>query len=119
MGTFFHPITLIGPTGRREKLNALVDTDVLFAVIPSPVLERLQVQPHREEKFRKGSETIVRPVTQVEARIGRHRGWAMCVFGDPDEQPRIGRHTLDSFLLQADERRKKLVPKTLRLVQHF
>ncbi len=119
MRTFFHPITLTGPSGASETLEALVDTDLLFAVIPSPVLERLQVEPHREEKFRNGTETIVRRVTQVEARIGRHRGWAMCVFGDPDEQPRIGRHTLDSFLLEVDERRKKLVSKTLRLIQHF
>ena len=45
MGTFFHPITLIGPTGASETLNGMVGTGAMFTVIPAPNLERLGVRP--------------------------------------------------------------------------
>ena len=113
MSTFSHPITLTGPAGASETLDVVVDTSILFAVIPTPVLRRLGVEPR--EIRRPGDEQVA----QVEAELNGERGWAMCVLGPEDEPARIGRHTLDSFLLEIDSQKQKLVPKTLRLVQHF
>lgn len=112
MGTFFHPITIIGPNG-EETVEALVDTGILFAEIPAPVLDRLGVIAERRTYL--GSE---RGLAQVEARLGGHRGWAMCVFGAAESQPKIGRHTLDCFILDIDDN-GSLVPKVLREVRHF
>jgi predicted aspartyl protease len=111
MGTFFHPITIIGPNG-EETIEALVDTGSLFAVIPAEALERLGIEAD-EAKYLGG-----RRVTQARARLGGHDGWAMCVFGEPGEPARIGRHTLDSFILDIDEE-GHLVPKVFHEVRHF
>ncbi len=116
MGTFFHPITLIGPSGTSETLQALVDTGILFAVIPSPVLRRIGVKPDRT--VRVGPERRRRGLTQVQAELDGERGYAMVVFGTARDVPRIGRHTLDSFLLDVDEAGQRLVPKVFRLIQH-
>ncbi len=44
MGTFFYPITLIGPSGRRKgTVEALVDTGATFTSVPADILEELGV----------------------------------------------------------------------------
>lgn len=116
MGTFFHPITLIGPTGVSETLEALVDTSILFAVIPSPVLKRIGVEPART--VRVGPTRRKRGLAQVEAELAGERGYAMVVFGSARELPRIGRHTLDCFILDVDPVAQKLVTKELRVIWH-
>jgi hypothetical protein len=35
MGVFYQPITLIGPSGVRETVEAMVDTGAMFTVIPA------------------------------------------------------------------------------------
>ena len=112
MGTFFHPITIVGPNG-EETVEALVDTEHLFALIPADVVERLGVKLLGERTTREG-----RRITQTEARLGAESGWVMSEIGEPGEEPRIGRHTLDSFLLDIDPE-GNLVPKELHEVRHF
>ena len=114
MGAFFHPITLVGPSGASETLEALVDTGVLFAIIPAPILKRLGVKPLEARRFGPAR----RRIAQVEAELAGERGHAMVVFGAAGEVPRIGRHTLDCFMLDVDERGQRLVPKVLRLIEH-
>jgi hypothetical protein len=111
MGTFFHPITIVGPNG-EETVEALVDTGVMFAELPSPVLTRLGIVAE-SRKYRDG-----RGLAQVRARLGGHEGWAMCIFANSDSEPKLGRHTLDCFILDIDLA-GHLVPKVLREVRHF
>ena len=112
MGTFFHPITLVGPTGVSETFDALVDTDVLFAVIPSPVLKKLGVEPLGLRRIQR------RRIGQVQGELAGQRGHAIVVFGAARVVPRIGRHTLDSFVLDVGEDGHSLVPKILRMIAH-
>jgi hypothetical protein len=112
MGTFFHSITIIGPHG-EETVEALVDTARLFAVMPRDLLDRVGVEPLPDRGARDG-----RRITQAQARLGGHDGWVMCEIVEPGEQPSIGRHTLDSFILDVDDE-GALVPKVLREVRHF
>jgi hypothetical protein len=110
MGNFFYPITIIGPAG-EQTLEALVDTGELFAVIPASVFLRLGIEPQNQ---RRSGE----PMVQVKATLNGSEGWVMCVFGRDDESPRIGRHTLDSFIFDIDEQ-GRLVPKVLHEIRHF
>src|SRR3990172_9263151 len=55
VGTFFHPITLISPSGASETLEALVDTGASFTSVPSAVLDRIGVRAHRTMRFRGGA----------------------------------------------------------------
>lgn len=120
MGTFTHPITLYSASGdQSETLEALVDTDMLFAVFPRAVLDRLGVVADRTARRRIGGRETVRSLGQVEAKLTDLRMPIVCVFSDDDEPARIGRHTLDTFLLEADFEKRQLVPKTFRLIQHI
>jgi predicted aspartyl protease len=51
MGTFFHPITLIGPDGHRVTIDALVDAGASFTSMPEGVLRDLAVQPVRRARL--------------------------------------------------------------------
>ena len=117
MDPFTHPMTLIGPQG-RETVECVVDTSLLFAVIPTPVLKRIGVKPDRFVRDRSAKRRR-RGLAQVQAELEGHEGHAMCVFGDADEPARMGRHTLDCFLLDVDPDRQRLVPKEFRLIEHI
>ena len=113
MGTFFHPITIIGARD-RETIDALVDPDHLFSILPYGVLARLDFWPDRSHNYH-GHE---RGFGQVQAGLLHELGWITYVVAADDEQPRIGSHTLESFGLEIDQENEKLVPKTFRLIQH-
>lgn len=113
MGTFFHPITLTGPSGASETIEALVDTGAMFAVFPASLLRRLGVQALDNRRYQG------RLVGQVEAELAGERGWPMVTFGAETDQARIGRHTLDSFILDVDPRDQCLIPKTFHLIEHL
>ena|SRR5947208_2868678 len=114
MGTFLHPITVIGPHGRSETLDAVVDSDQLFALMPYGVLSRLDFWPDRSIRY-KGQE---RGFGQVRGELLSRPGSITYIVGAEDEPPRIGRHTLDSFVLDVDEENQQLVPKILRMIEH-
>jgi len=119
MGIFFHPITLVGPTGASETLAALVDMKTLFAVFPQSVLERLGVQPTRTVPIRVAGLESMRQLAQVEAELDGNRAHIVCVFGADDEPARLGTNSLDSFLVECDPDSDALVPKVFRSIQHI
>src|SRR3989304_3183255 len=117
MGTFFHPITLISPSGGRETLEAMVDTGALFTSIPTLILERLGVRPFDTVpvRFANGQEERW-PIGQVEAELDGRRRPILCLFGSPNAPPLIGAHALEAFLLTVDTVEQKLVPKEAYLM---
>lgn len=117
MGTFFHDITLIGPAGNRETVNGMVDTGAMFTVVPTPVLERLGVQPFDTIPVRFANADVERwQIGQVQAELDGQRRPILCLFGSPDAPPLIGAHTLEAFLLMVDPVEQKLVPKEALLM---
>jgi len=112
MGTFFHPITLIGPTGASETLEALVDTGAAFTTVPSTVLESLGVKPHRTVRLRLADGRVVEwELGRVLAEIDGLQEQILCVFGSSDAPPAIGAHTLEAFLLGVDPLEHRLVSR--------
>lgn len=111
MGTFTHPMTLIGPQG-RETLECVVDTGAMFTTIPAPTLERLGVEAFTtiRVRFANGEEDDWR-MGQVEAEIEGTRRPILCLFGSVDAPPLLGAHALEAFLLTVDPAEQKLVPK--------
>ncbi len=111
MGTFTHPITLIGPAGQRETLEALVDTGATFTSVPSEVLERLGVRPHRRVRLQLANGRVEeRPIGRVEAELDGLEGFIYCVFSPPGAPAVIGAHTLEGFLLAVNPVSQRLVP---------
>jgi predicted aspartyl protease len=118
MGTFFHSIRLIGPSGTTETLEALVDTGAMFTTIPAPILERLGVRAFRTMPVRFANGQIDEwRLGQVDAELVGVRMPILCLFGSSDAPPLIGAHALEAFLLTVDPAEEKLVPKEAYLMQ--
>jgi predicted aspartyl protease len=111
MGTFLHPITIIGPSG-QETLDALVDTGSTFTTIPRPILERLGVSPFTRARLRRATGDVeTTDLGEVSAELdGQDPRTVICAFGRPDSPPAIGAHALEAFLLGVDPDQKRLVP---------
>lgn len=117
MGTFFHPITLIAPSGASETLDALVDTGAAFTTAPAEILERLGVRSHRTVRLRLADGEIVEwRLGRVMAQIDGVEEEILCIFGSAEAPPVIGAHTLEAFLLSVDPFEEKLVPKEAYLM---
>ena len=117
MGTFFHPITLIGPAGASEMLDGTVETGTMFTVIPRPILERLGVRPFRTMPVRFANGHVERwQLGHLDAELDGTRMPILCLFGSPDAPPLIGAHTLEAFLLSVDVVERKLLPKQALLM---
>lgn len=112
MGTFFHPITLTGPNGHSETIEALVDTGSTFTTLPRAVLERLGVAPFTRGRLRLADGSVVeRELGEVTAEIDDlDRRTVMCIFGENGAPALIGAQALETFMLGVDPDGKRLVP---------
>jgi predicted aspartyl protease len=111
MGTFFHPITLTGPTGASQTVEALVDTGASFTSVPASVLESLGVRPFRRARLRLANGEIAESdLGRVTARIDELDDETICIFGAEGAPPVIGAHTLQAMLLAVDTVDQQLVP---------
>ena len=112
VGTFFHPITLTGPTGESETLEALVDTGADFSTMPSSLLQRLGVTPHRSVRMRLADGRVTEwELGRIKARIDGIEEETICVFGPEEAPPSIGAYTLEGMLLGVDPAKRRLVPR--------
>ena len=112
MGTFAYTITLVSASGDTlETVEALVDTGATFTSVPTPVLERLGVEPERTVRLRLANGQIEeRPLGTVRAELNGTQSTIPCVFGQPGEPSVIGAVTREIFLLSVDPVEQKLVP---------
>ena len=107
MGTFFYPITLIGPSGRRRTVEALVDTGATFTSVPTDILEELGVEPRRQVNLRLADGSLhTQPLGRVVAELDETEEITFVIFGDPGSPSTIGAVTLETFLLGVDPRWK-------------
>lgn len=111
MGTFTHSITLIGPNGQRQIVEALVDTGSTFTSVPGDVLRELGVEPRREVRLRLADGTShLQQLGRVLVQLDGIEEVTFVVFGEPDSPPTIGAVTLETLLLGIDPVGQRLVP---------
>jgi predicted aspartyl protease len=111
MGTFFHPITVIGPEG-EETVEALVDTGASFTTMPASLLRRLGVTPYRKARLRLANGEVAEwDLGRAQMRINGTEEDSICIFGSEDSPPVIGAHTLQAMLLGVDPVEHRLVPQ--------
>ena len=104
------PITLFSADGIAEQtVDALVDVDTTFTVIPSPILDRLGIESHRSVRLRRpNGQEEERRIGQVMAEFAGVERSVQCVFADADDPSIIGMVTLEAFLLKPDQKKKRL-----------
>src|SRR3990172_5720287 len=111
MGTFFHPITIIGPMG-QETLEALVDTGASFTTAPRSLLDRLGVRPQRRARLRLADGRVGEwDLGRIVARIDSQEEETLCLFGAEEAPASIGAYTLEGLLLGVDPLGERLVPR--------
>jgi clan AA aspartic protease len=112
MGTFSVSIEFSDLNGgRRETLEALVDTGSSYSFIPRPVLNRLGISPIEQMPFRLANEErVFYDIGWAAVRFEDRAGFTLVVFGEPDAMPLMGSHTLESLRLSVDPVNKRLVP---------
>ena len=111
MSTFFYPITLIGPSGRRITFDALVDTGASFSSVPEQMLRELGVTPVRRARLRLADgSSHIESLCEVRAEIDGVDATTIVVFGASASPPQIGAYTLEGLLLGVDPVAERLVP---------
>lgn len=111
MGTFTHSITLIGPAGQRQTVDALVDSGSTFTSVPRDLLVGLGVEPRREVRLRLADGTShVQQLGRVLIQLDGVEEVTVVVFGEPESPATIGAVTLETLLLGIDPVAQRLVP---------
>jgi predicted aspartyl protease len=89
MGTFGYPIDIGDPQARRfETVEALVDTDASYTVVPTSLLRRLGVEPVERWPFRFADERQIEyEIGQTQVRIDDRLRFTIVVFGDDAADP--------------------------------
>lgn len=90
-----------------ESIEFLIDSGAVYSVVPTPVLERLGVQPIATEQFRLADgSSIFRRKGIAFFRYRNHVGGADVIFGEPDDSQLLGALTLESLGLVLDPLRR-------------
>lgn len=112
MGTFTYRIRVARLDGARvETVEAMVDTGAPYTWLPSPVLERLGIEPTGRRRLQMANgEIIERAMCQVLISAEGETVATMCVSGDANSRPLLGAVTLEELGLAPDPIRQRLVP---------
>ena len=116
--TTFRQQVEVGPRdgSRYQPVIALVDTASTYAMMPSPMLSMLGIDPYWTGVL-EGSDgrSEERSLAEIRLKIGDAERTVVCVFGQPDSQPVLGSHTLQAFGLTVEPGTTALAPGTVFL----
>jgi predicted aspartyl protease len=117
MGITYIEGTLTGPTGRREKVEFLVDSGPSYSLLPSAVWQSLELEPKRTVAFTLADGTRVQPnVSECHVALAGQDGHSPVILGEPgDDQALLGAITLENLGLVLDPFRRTLQAMQMRL----
>jgi clan AA aspartic protease len=92
-----------------EKVEFLIDSGAIYSVVPTQMLEKLDIKPLTEQAFRlaDGSK-IVRKKGIALFKYGERIGGADVIFGEEGDSILLGAFTLESLGLSLDPLRREL-----------
>jgi clan AA aspartic protease len=94
-----------------EKLEFLVDSGAIYSVVPTPILERLEIRPLIDQEFRLADGTkIVRKKGIALFKYKDKIGGADVIFGEEGDSVLLGSFTLEALGLALDPLRRELKP---------
>ena len=94
-----------------EKLEFLVDSGAIYSVVPTPILERLEIRPLVDQEFRLADGTkIVRKKGIAFFKYKDKIGGADVIFGEEGDSVLLGSFTLEALGLALDPLRRELKP---------
>ncbi len=101
-----------------EKLEFLIDSGAIYSVVPTPVLDRLGIQPIATQEFRlaDGSK-ISRKKGVALFKYGERIGGADVIFGEDGDSILLGAFTLEALGLALDTLKRSLKPLPMILAR--
>ena len=94
-----------------EKLEFLVDSGVIYSVVPAPILDKLGIKTLAQQEFRLADGTkIVRKKGMAIFKYGDRIGGADVIFGEEDDSVLLGTLTLAALGLFLDPLMRELRP---------
>ena len=117
MGIFNAPFTVYSPELTRSRsLAGVVDTGSLHTVIPSVILEALDIPVHfrREYQLADGS-LVAMPLGSAPIELEGEIAVVPVLFGIDPRNILIGATTLEIFGWAADVKNQRFIPATLPL----
>lgn len=111
MGLTFLELAIGNPANPAvtEKVDFLVDSGAIYSVVPTPVLERLGIQPLATQEFRLANGTKVQRKKGVAIfKYGDRIGGADVIFGEEGDSVLLGAFTLEALGLSLDPLRREL-----------
>lgn len=105
---------------KTEMLEFIIDSGVVYSVVPGPVLKRLKIKTIAEEEFRLADgSTITRKKGVALFKYGRKTGGADVIFGENEDVTLLGALTLEALGLALDPLKRELKPLPMILaLQH-
>ncbi|MCK4312736.1 MAG: aspartyl protease family protein [Candidatus Cloacimonetes bacterium] len=102
-----------------EKVEFLVDSGAIYSVVPSHILERLNIKPIGEQEFRLADGTkIVRKKGIALFKYKEKIGGADVIFGEEGDSILLGAFTLEALGLVLDPLRRELKPLPMILAKN-
>ena len=111
MGLTFLELEIGNPANPAvtERLDFLIDSGAIYSVVPTPVLERLGIQPLATQEFRLANGTKVqRKKGMAVFKYGDRIGGADVIFGEEGDSILLGAFTLEALGLSLDPLRREL-----------
>lgn len=94
----------------RETVQFLLDSGAIYSVVPSPILERLGIQPISNQTFRLVDGSImVRKKGIALFRYGASIGGADVIFGEEGDSNLLGAFTLEALGLGLNPLKRELM----------
>ncbi len=94
-----------------ERIQFLIDSGAVYSVVPTPVLDRLDIRPLSEQQFRLANgTTMTRKKGGALFRYGERVGVSDVIFGEEGDSNLLGATTLESLGLILDPLKRELRP---------
>jgi aspartyl protease family protein len=105
---------------RATRLKFLVDSGVLYSVVPAPVLTRLGIKRGRSKSFILADGTEVkRSLGQALFRVNGDEGASPVIFGETGDSILLGSVSLEALGLMLDPLKRELRPLPMILASVF
>ncbi len=118
MGLTYIKVRVGNPTDGQKtiEVQCLVDSGVVYSLIPGRILRRLGIKPHSKREFiLANGEVIRRRLATATFEYEGRRGDSMVIGGEPGDYPLLGATTIEGFGLVLDPFRRELRPMQLPL----
>jgi len=99
-----------------EKVEFLIDSGAIFAVVPTPILDKLGIKPIKTREFRLANgENISRKTGFAFFKYRDNTGVSEVIFGEEGDSALLGALTLEALGLALNPLKRELYPIPMML----